>query len=91
MSYSPDLDAYFSRINDSGSREPTLETLNRLIAAHVRTIPFENLDILLGRPISVGLEAIEQKLVHDRRGGYCFEQNTLFQQVLLALGFSVRA
>jgi len=91
MSYSPDLDAYFSRIDDQGSREPTLDTLNRLIAAHVRTIPFENLDILLGRSVSVELEDIEAKLVHNRRGGYCFEQNTLFQQVLLALGFSARS
>lgn len=91
LTYTPDLDAYFARIGDSGSRQPTLDTLNRIIEAHIRTIPFENLDILLGQPISVELADIEQKLVHRQRGGYCFEQNSLLQQVLVGLGFSVTA
>lgn len=89
MEFTPNLDAYFARIGDQGSRKPTLDTLNRIIEAHVRSIPFENLDILLGKTISVQLEDIEQKLVHDKRGGYCFEQNSLLQHVLIALGFSV--
>ena len=90
MDFSPDLNAYFQRIGDSGSREPTLETLNRIILAHVQKIPFENLDILLGQPISVELANIEQKLVHNQRGGYCFEQNSLLYEVLRALGYSVQ-
>ena len=89
--FTPDLDAYFQRIGDSGPRQPTLAALNRIIAAHVRTIPFENLDILLGRPISISPKQIEQKLVHDRRGGYCFEQNGLMFQILQALGYTVHA
>ncbi|MDF1818270.1 MAG: arylamine N-acetyltransferase [Immundisolibacteraceae bacterium] len=90
MPYTADLEAYFSRISDQGSRQPTLATLNRLIAAHVRAIPFENLSILLGQPISMELDQIEAKLVHGGRGGYCFEQNTLFQQILQGLGYSVQ-
>ena len=90
MPFSPDLDAYFARIGDSGSRAPTLETLHRIVEAHVRTIPFENLDILLGKHISVEPADIERKLIEQKRGGYCFEQNTLLQQVLLALGYQVK-
>jgi N-hydroxyarylamine O-acetyltransferase len=84
------LDAYFARTGYTGSRAPTLETLHGLVRAHVQTIPFENIDVLLGVPISLELEAIEQKLVRDRRGGYCFEQNTLLLEVLTALGYNVR-
>ena len=90
MDFAPDLEAYFHRIDDTGSRKPTLDTLNRIILAHVRTIPFENLDILLGQPISVEPAEIERKLVHNRRGGYCFEQNSLLYEVLLKLGFEVQ-
>ena len=85
-----DLDAYFARIAYTGSRAPTLETLHALSEAHVRAIPFENIDVVLGRPIDLELPALEQKLVHDRRGGYCFEQNTLFLAVLAQLGYRVR-
>ena len=82
-----DLDSYFARIGYTGSREPTLPTLHAVTAAHVQSIPFENLDVLAGRPIHIEPEAVFQKLVHDRRGGYCFEQNSLLLDVLLALGF----
>ena len=54
-----------------------------------RSIPFENLDVLLGRPISLEPEALFQKLVVERRGGYCFEQNLLFKAALEALGYEV--
>lgn len=87
----PDLDAYFARTGYTGPRTPTLATLDGIVAAHVQTIPFENLDVLLGRPISLEPEAVFQKLVHERRGGYCFEQNSLLSRVLTALGFSVTA
>ncbi len=88
-SYRVDLDAYFDRTGYAGGREPSVETLHGLLAAHTSAIPFENLDVLLGRRISVEPEAVEAKLVRDRRGGYCFEQNTLLQYVLRGLGFAV--
>jgi len=85
-----DLDAYFERIGYRGDRAPTLSNLNQIAHAHVRSIPFENLDVLLGAPISLELSAIERKLVTSKRGGYCFEQNTLMLQVLEQLGFTVK-
>jgi N-hydroxyarylamine O-acetyltransferase len=85
-----DLDAYFARIGYGGSTRATLETLNGIVELHVQTIPFENLDILLGRPIDIAPAAIERKLVSGRRGGYCFEQNGLLLLVLEALGYEVR-
>jgi N-hydroxyarylamine O-acetyltransferase len=87
--HTPDLDAYFSRIGYSGPRAPTLATLNAIVAAHVTTIPFENLDVLLGRPIKLDPASLARKLVDDRRGGYCFEQNRFLLFLLTALGFDV--
>jgi N-hydroxyarylamine O-acetyltransferase len=87
--YAPDLDAYFARIGYTGSREPTLATLRALSLHHASSIPFENLDVLLGRGIDLDPTAVERKLVHAHRGGYCFEQNSLFFHVLTALGFRV--
>jgi len=86
-----DLDAYFARIGHDGPRTPTLETLNAIVNAHVQAIPFENLDVLLARGVDLDPGALEKKLVHARRGGYCFEQNSLLLHVLGALGFEVRA
>ena len=83
------LDAYFDRIGYRGPREPTLALLHAITLHHATSIPFENLDVLLGRGISLDPAAIERKLVHDRRGGYCFEQNNLLLQVLRALGYRV--
>jgi len=85
--FSLDLDAYFARIGYTGPRTPTLAVLHAITAHHAAAIPFENLDVLLGRGINVEPRAVEQKLVHDRRGGYCFEQNQLMLLVLRALGF----
>ena len=84
-----DLDAYFRRIQYSGERVPTLQTLHALCERHVREIPFENLDVLLGRGIDLSDEAVDAKILGAHRGGYCFEQNTLFLRVLLALGYAV--
>jgi N-hydroxyarylamine O-acetyltransferase len=89
MEDAPDLDAYFARIGYGGPREATLAVLRDLHALHPRAIAFENLDSFLGRPVRLDLAALEQKLVRARRGGYCFEQNTLFWKVLAALGFEV--
>lgn len=90
MSFALALDAYFTRIGYDGPVRPDVETLNAIIGAHVRSIPFENLDVLLGRPIHLDPERIAKKLVIERRGGYCFEQNSLLMDVLTALGFEVR-
>lgn len=84
-----DLDAYFARIGYGGDARPDLVTLNAVMAAHAQSVPFENLDVLLGRGISLSPEAVQQKLVHERRGGYCFEQNGLLLLVLQSLGFDV--
>ncbi len=88
-SFAPDLDAYFARVGYTGSRQPTLDTLHGITRHHATTIPFENLDVLLGRGISLAPEAIFRKLVHAQRGGYCFEQNNLLLLVLRALGYRV--
>jgi N-hydroxyarylamine O-acetyltransferase len=84
-----DLDAYLKRLSYEGSLDPMVETLQALHRAHLASIPFENLDILLGRGISLELDAIQQKLVQSQRGGYCFEHNLLFSAALERIGFSV--
>jgi N-hydroxyarylamine O-acetyltransferase len=84
-----DLDAYFARIGYTGARTCSFATLAAIHAHHAQTIPFENLDILLGRRIQIDLQSVERKLVHNRRGGYCFEQNALLGAALRALGFPV--
>ncbi len=84
-----ELDAYFARTGYAGPRTPTLGTLHAITLHHVTSIPFENLDVMLGRGINLAPEAIFQKLVHDRRGGYCFEQNNLLLLVLRALGYRI--
>lgn len=81
------LDAYLQRIGCPPLRGATLATLRTVIAHHAAAIPFENLDVVLNRPINVDLASVEGKLVHQRRGGYCFEQNTLLRAALDALGF----
>ena len=82
-----DLERYFERVEWGGATDTTFDTLAGLLRAHMRRIPFENLDVLLGRPIALGLDALQRKLVYARRGGYCFEHATLFAAVLEALGF----
>jgi N-hydroxyarylamine O-acetyltransferase len=84
-----DLDAYLARIGYAGPRTPSADALRALHEAHAAAVPFENLDILLGRPIRLDLESLQAKLVAARRGGYCFEQNTLFAAALGRLGFGV--
>lgn len=86
-----DLPAYLARIGYNGSLEPTYETLAGLLAAHMNSIHFENIDVLLGRPIALDLDSLQRKIVRDRRGGYCFEQTTLFDAALRALGFETTA
>ncbi len=85
-----DIDGYLKRIGYTGSRAPTLETLRALHLSHPLSIPFENIDVLLGAPIRLDPESLERKLVAQRRGGYCFEHNLLFARALTALGFDVQ-
>jgi N-hydroxyarylamine O-acetyltransferase len=81
------LDEYLARVGVSGPLSPTLETLTALLLAHMTRIPFENLDVLLGRGIRVDLDSVHAKLVTARRGGYCFEHSTLLKAALEAVGF----
>ena len=84
-----DLDAYFARIGYDGPREATLEVLRAITLRHPDAIPFENLDVLLGRAISIVPAEVDAKLIGAERGGYCYEQNGLLKRVLTALGFQV--
>jgi arylamine N-acetyltransferase len=85
------LNEYFARIGYRGAAEPSLDVLQQLVGAHTRTIPFENLDPLLGVPVDdLGAAALVGKLVRRGRGGYCYEQNGLMGHVLAEIGFRVR-
>jgi N-hydroxyarylamine O-acetyltransferase len=82
-----DLDAYLKRVGHTGSLAPDAATLTALHRAHVAAITFENLALMLDRPVRTDLGSVQDKLVHSGRGGYCYEQNTLFGAVLQRLGF----
>ena len=85
-----DLDAYLTRIDFEGPVAADLATLHALVAAHGRSIPFENLDPLLGIPVDdLGPDALVDKLITRRRGGYCYEHNGLLGYALDALGYDV--
>ena len=84
-----DVDAYLARIEYTGARTPDAETLRALHRAHLYAVPFENLDIPLGRSISLDPDALFDKIVTRRRGGFCYELNGLFARLLWALGFRV--
>ena len=90
VAFKPNIDAYFERIGFAGSIAPTLETLTQLHALHPAAIAYENLDPLMGAPIRLDLANLQQKLVFDRRGGYCFEHNTLLRAILQDLDFEVK-
>lgn len=86
------LCTYFDRIGYTGGTDPTYDTLTELVAAHTRSIPFENLDPLLGIPVTdLGAAALVDKMVHRRRGGFCYEHNRLMRYVLRSLGFGADA
>ena len=91
MSAELDLGAYLRRIGLAAAPAADLEGLRTLHFAHATSIPFENLDIQLGLPIRLDLASLQAKLVARRRGGYCFEHNTLFQAALKSLGFEAMA
>jgi len=85
-----DLKAYFERIHYDGPVQATIETLMDIHRLHPKYIPFENLNPLTGRKVSLELEDIFNKLITEHRGGYCFEHNMLFKAVLTQIGFTVR-
>src|SRR5213593_335985 len=89
MTHAMDLAAYLQRIGWTGRVAPDRPSLQALAAHHAAAIPFENLDPLLGLPVALDLPSLEAKLVHAGRGGYCFEHNTLFAEVLTQIGFEV--
>lgn len=82
---------YLQRLGFDAPPAPTLETLRRLQLRHTGVFPFENLTTLSGEPVLIDLPSIEQKVLHDGRGGYCYELNNLFLALLQELGFDARA
>jgi len=89
MAETIDLPAYAERIGFTGELRPSAECLHELHLAHATHVPFENIEVLMGRAVRLDLASLWKKLVVDRRGGYCFEQNTLFAAVLEQIGFRV--
>ena len=84
------LTAYFDRIHYTGDTKPNLENLRKIHRAHLMTVPFENLNIHIPRPIILNKPALFEKIVTEKRGGFCFEQNGLFYEVLTQLGYDVQ-
>ncbi len=84
-----DIAAYLNRIDYRGPLAPTAETLRQLHLAHLYNIPFENLDIHLKRPIVLDEGRFFEKIVAQRRGGFCYELNGLFAALLRELGFNL--
>ncbi len=84
-----DIDSYFRRIGYSGSAVPALETLAAIHRCHTEALPFENLNPFLGSPVPLDTQSLQQKLLREGRGGYCYEQNLLACSALKSLGFRV--
>lgn len=84
-----DITQYLKRINFFGTLTPDLNTLTQLQHHHLFTVPFEDLDIYYGIPFALDKEAFFQKVVVNNRGGYCYELNSLFYELLTAIGFNV--
>lgn len=84
------IEKYLQRINYTQKISITLETLNALQEAHLRTIPFENLDIHYNKKIKLDINAIFDKIIQNNRGGFCYELNGLFFQLLKDLGFEAK-
>ena len=84
-----DVEAYLRRINYHGPTNPSPTTLRALHVAHLRSVPFENLSIHAAEPIVLNDDALFEKIVGRRRGGFCYEANGLFAALLRALGFKV--
>jgi N-hydroxyarylamine O-acetyltransferase len=87
MSAAGDLDRYLARIGYRGTPRVDVETLRAIHRAHLLAIPYENLDVQLGRPVGLAIDRIYTKLVEERRGGWCYEMNGLLAWALESLGF----
>ena len=85
-----ELRAYLDHIKFDAEPRADLACLNALMSAHVRTIPFENLDVYAQRGVSADLDAVFDKIVGRARGGWCYEMNTLFEWALREIGFNVQ-
>jgi N-hydroxyarylamine O-acetyltransferase len=83
------LSAAFERIAYSGSADVSYETLRDLQRSFLLAVPFENLDIHFGKPIEIGAHKVYRKVIEDRRGGFCYELNSLFHDILMEIGFNV--
>jgi N-hydroxyarylamine O-acetyltransferase len=83
------LQDYLDRIRYQGETTPTLDTLRALHRAHMYAVPFENLDIHWHRPILLDEQHLYQKIVTNNRGGFCYEQNTVFAWALREIGFEL--
>lgn len=84
------IDAYLDRIGYDGPREATADTLRALQERHLLSVPFENLDIHWKRPIVVDTRRFLDKIIRERRGGFCYELNGAFAWLLRELGFDVK-
>ncbi len=91
ISHEADLSvqAYLDRMDYKGPTDISLKTLSALQETHLQNVPYENLDLLAKKPISLAIESIYDKVVVRKRGGYCFELNGLFGWLLQKLGFNV--
>jgi N-hydroxyarylamine O-acetyltransferase len=83
-----DLQAYLNLLGINAPQKPTLSFLNKLHELHLLTVPFENFDIHLGRPVRLDIPVLFDKIVRQKRGGFCYELNHLFHALLTLLGFN---
>ena len=87
--HTPNIELYFKRLKMQPPQTPSLDSLQQILRAHVCYVPFENIDVLLDKDINLDLQSLEQKILLQGRGGYCFEINSLFAALLTALHFQV--
>jgi N-hydroxyarylamine O-acetyltransferase len=88
--YTSFLKKYLQRISYTGTARADLETLQTILRLHTSTIPFENLNPLLHWPVKLDIESLQEKIIDNQRGGYCFEHNILLSEALREIGFEVR-
>lgn len=78
----------YLQIEPTRYNQPSIEALNYYATRFMLTVPFENIDVQNGKPISVDIDALFNKIVHDKRGGFCYELNTFFKAYLQQKGFN---
>jgi N-hydroxyarylamine O-acetyltransferase len=83
------IEPYLARLGLASNREPSRELLANLQNQHLQQVPFENLDVVWGNPIRLGLDELYDKIVNRWRGGFCYELNGLFAWLLGSLGYAV--